>query len=89
MADVKAGSRVLDVAAGAGDQTLDIAERVGPRGQVRATDISPGILEFAKENARRAGYGNVDIKLGRPERAATDAWKAVSLRDERRNPSSP
>ena len=62
MAGVKPGSRVLDVAAGAGDQTLDIAERVGPNGYVLATDISPGILEFAKENARRAGYGNVETK---------------------------
>src|SRR3990170_4299133 len=62
MADVKPGSRVLDAAAGAGDQTLDIAERVGPNGYVLATDISPGILEFAKENARRAGYGNVETK---------------------------
>jgi ubiquinone/menaquinone biosynthesis C-methylase UbiE len=32
MAGVVPGSHVLDVAAGAGDQTLDIAERVGPHG---------------------------------------------------------
>ncbi len=63
MADVKPGSRVLDAAAGAGDQTLDIASRVGPNGYVLATDISPGILEFAKENARRARYRNVEIKV--------------------------
>jgi cyclopropane fatty-acyl-phospholipid synthase-like methyltransferase len=41
MAGVKAGSRVLDVAAGAGDQTLHAAKRVGPNGMVLATDISP------------------------------------------------
>jgi SAM-dependent methyltransferase len=51
---------VLDVAAGAGDQTLDIAARVGPNGYVLATDMSPAILEFAQANARRAGYGNVE-----------------------------
>ena len=62
LADVKLGSRVLDVAAGAGDQTLDIAERVGPTGYVLASDLSPDILAFAKENARRAGYNNVDVK---------------------------
>jgi SAM-dependent methyltransferase len=62
MADVKSGARVLDVAAGAGDQTLDAAKRVGPSGYVLATDLSPGILEFAKDNARRAGYGNVETK---------------------------
>ena len=60
LAAVRPGARVLDVAAGAGDQTLDIAKRVGPSGYVLATDLSPAILEFAKDNARRAGYGNVE-----------------------------
>ncbi len=60
MANIKTGSRVLDVAAGAGDQTLDIADRVGPSGSVLATDLSPAILEYAKDNAHRAGYRNVE-----------------------------
>jgi len=60
MAEVGLGARVLDVAAGAGDQTLDIAQRVGPTGAVLATDLSPAILEFAKERARHAGYDNVE-----------------------------
>jgi len=60
MAEVAPGARVLDIAAGAGDQTLDIAKRVGPTGSVLATDLSPAILEFAKDKARRAGYGNVE-----------------------------
>ena len=59
MAGVRRGARVLDVAAGAGDQTLDIAQRVGPEGFVLATDLSASILEFAKGNAQRAGYANV------------------------------
>lgn len=63
MANIKSGQRVLDIAAGAGDQTLDIAERVGPSGEVLATDISPGILEFALANVRRAGFDNVSVKV--------------------------
>jgi SAM-dependent methyltransferase len=63
MAEIKAGARVLDVAAGAGDQTLEIARRVGPNGSVLATDISPVILALAKENARRAGYANVEAQV--------------------------
>jgi SAM-dependent methyltransferase len=59
MAGIRLGSRVLDVAAGAGDQTLQIAQRVGSAGHVLATDIAPIILELAAENARRAGYSNV------------------------------
>jgi SAM-dependent methyltransferase len=54
------GSRVLDVAAGAGGQTLAAARRVGPSGHVLATDISPAILEFAAGEAARAGVGNVE-----------------------------
>jgi SAM-dependent methyltransferase len=68
MAGVKPGARVLDVAAGAGDQTLDIAERVGPQGAVLATDVSPAILEFAGANARRAGYRNVETRVADGER---------------------
>jgi SAM-dependent methyltransferase len=59
MAGVKPGSRVLDVAAGAGEQTLAAARRVGPAGQIVATDISPVILEYADRSARLAGLDNV------------------------------
>lgn len=55
MCEVGRGSRVLDVAAGAGDQSLQTAERVGARGYVLATDLSPAILERARENARGSG----------------------------------
>jgi SAM-dependent methyltransferase len=56
------GSRVLDVAAGAGGQTLAAARRVGPSGAVLATDISPRILEFAQDSAREAGLANVETR---------------------------
>lgn len=59
MGGVRLGGRVLDVAAGAGDQTLDIARRVGPGGQVLATDLSPAILALAQSNAERAGLRNI------------------------------
>lgn len=56
---IGAGSRVLDIAAGAGSQTLAAARKVGPTGVVLATDISSNILEFAEHQARAAGLGNV------------------------------
>lgn len=67
MAGVQAGARVLDVAAGAGDQTLDIARRVGERGTVLAVDFSPRLLAFAKTNAAQAGYANVQTLVGDAE----------------------
>jgi SAM-dependent methyltransferase len=60
MAAVGSGARVLDVAAGAGEQTLTAARRIGATGHVLATDISPAILGFARDAARRAGLGNVE-----------------------------
>ena len=69
-AAVGPGSRVLDVAAGAGDQTLAIARRVGPRGRVLATDLSPTILALAKARCRRAGFGQVETIAGDAEALA-------------------
>ncbi len=62
MAGIGQGSQVLDVAAGAGDQTIVVAERVGPSGRVLATDISPGILKFAAERAHDGGYTNAETR---------------------------
>jgi SAM-dependent methyltransferase len=59
-AHLTTGSRVLDIAAGAGGQTLAAARRVGPPGHVLATDISPAILEFAAAEAALAGVANVE-----------------------------
>ncbi len=63
MARVGPGSHVLDIAAGAGDQSLMAAERVGPRGRVLATDLSGNILEFAAENARIQGFDNLETQV--------------------------
>ena len=59
-AGVGTGSRVLDVAAGTGGQTILAARRVGAGGRVLATDISPTILTYAAKAAADAGLGNVE-----------------------------
>jgi len=63
MAAIGPGCRVLDIAAGAGDQSLQAAARVGAAGYVLATDISSQILEFAAANAHSAGYRNIDTAV--------------------------
>lgn len=63
MAQVDTGSRVLDVAAGAGDQTLQAALRTGAGGYVLATDISSNILEYAAAAARAEGFSQVECKV--------------------------
>ncbi|HVU50074.1 MAG TPA: methyltransferase domain-containing protein [Polyangia bacterium] len=72
LARVGAGCRVLDVAAGAGDQTLQAASRVGPQGSVLATDLSPEILAYAAKEASRAGLRNVETRAMDGENLALD-----------------
>ena len=60
MAGVGAGMHVLDLACGAGSQTLRTAGRVGPQGRVVAADISPIMLESVREAARRRGLGQIE-----------------------------
>jgi ubiquinone/menaquinone biosynthesis C-methylase UbiE len=55
VAGVATGSHVLDVAAGAGGQSLAAARRTGPTGRVVAADISPAILRYAAQSAAQAG----------------------------------
>jgi len=55
MAHIGSGSSVLDVAAGAGEQTVEVAKRVGPSGSVLATDLSANILQFAQKSAKQEG----------------------------------
>ena len=66
-ARLRPGARVLDLAAGAGDQTKDIALAVGPTGDVLATDISPKILDFARGRLEAAGLANVRFAVADAE----------------------
>jgi ubiquinone/menaquinone biosynthesis C-methylase UbiE len=72
VADVGIGSSVLDVAAGAGDQTLIAAHRVGPTGRVLATDLSSNILALALTNARQAGFDHVETLVADGENLPVD-----------------
>ena len=63
LADLRTGNRVLDVAAGTGDQTLLAARRVGPNGYVLAIDISTNMLNTATDAVRRAGLTNVETRI--------------------------
>ncbi|MBL7872445.1 MAG: class I SAM-dependent methyltransferase [Cyclobacteriaceae bacterium] len=63
MASISAGSHVLDIAAGAGEQSITTAKIVGTTGYVLATDISPNILAYAKQMAEQAGINNVETKV--------------------------
>jgi ubiquinone/menaquinone biosynthesis C-methylase UbiE len=62
MAGIQSAMRVLDVACGAGSQTIQSAKRVGPHGRVVASDISATMLDHARQNAAKAGLQNVETR---------------------------
>ncbi len=62
MAQVQKGYKILDIAAGAGEQSITAAEKVGPNGSVLATDLSPKILDYAKELASEKGMTNIKTR---------------------------
>ena len=61
LARVRPGASVLDVGGGYGEPSLTAARVVGPKGRVICTDISPGLLAFARERASEAGFDNVEF----------------------------
>ncbi|MFQ5946817.1 MAG: class I SAM-dependent methyltransferase [Anaerolineae bacterium] len=63
LARIGPGSRVLDVAAGDGDQSLLAAERVGSSGYVLATDLAEDLLAYAQSSAREAGLRNLETQV--------------------------
>jgi ubiquinone/menaquinone biosynthesis C-methylase UbiE len=63
LANIRVGDKVIDIGAGAGDQAIAAARRVGPTGTVLATDISAGMLETASEAARREGLSNFETRV--------------------------
>src|SRR5215475_8855841 len=73
IAAVQSGSRVLDVAAGTGEQTLIAAHRVGPTGYVLATDHSSSMLNVAAEVARKEDLTNLETRVMNAENLALDA----------------
>lgn len=62
-ASITEGDRVLDIAAGTGDQSIAAAKMVGESGSVLATDLSANMLHFAKELADHEGLSNVETMV--------------------------
>jgi SAM-dependent methyltransferase len=64
---LKGGETVLDLGSGAGFDCFLAAQRVGRQGRVIGVDMTPEMIERARENASRGKYGNVEFHLGEIE----------------------
>jgi len=67
LASLKPGETVLDLGSGGGIDALLAAQRVGSQGRVLGVDMTPAMLEKARENAKRAGADNVEFRQGEIE----------------------
>ncbi len=67
MASLKEGETVLDLGSGAGFDCFLAASRVGKEGKVIGVDMTPDMIDRARENARKGNYTNVEFRLGEIE----------------------
>jgi ubiquinone/menaquinone biosynthesis C-methylase UbiE len=67
LAGLNKGETVLDLGSGAGLDCFLAAGKVGQAGKVIGVDMTPEMIDRARENARKNGYGNVEFRLGEIE----------------------
>jgi arsenite methyltransferase len=66
--ELQPGETVLDLGSGGGIDVFLAARIVGPTGRAIGVDMTPAMLERARQNARKTGYANVEFREGRLER---------------------
>jgi SAM-dependent methyltransferase len=67
IAGLNEAERVLDLGSGAGFDCFLAAEEVGPEGRVVGVDMTPEMVETARENVETNDAGNVEFRLGEIE----------------------
>ena len=67
IASLKEGETVLDLGAGAGIDCFLAANKVGKNGRAIGVDMTPEMLDKARENAAKGNYTNVEFRLGEIE----------------------
>jgi ubiquinone/menaquinone biosynthesis C-methylase UbiE len=67
LASLKKGQTVLDLGSGGGFDCFLAAKRVGKNGRVIGVDMTPEMVDKARENARKGKYENVEFRLGEIE----------------------
>jgi len=70
--ELRPGETVLDLGSGGGLDAFLAAERVGPAGRVIGVDMTPQMIERARDNARSAGLSQVEFRQGRLEQLPVD-----------------
>jgi ubiquinone/menaquinone biosynthesis C-methylase UbiE len=64
---IRPGDRVADLGSGGGYFTFWLAKAVGPNGKVYAVDIDEEMNDLVAQQAKKDGFGNVEVILAKPE----------------------
>jgi arsenite methyltransferase len=67
LASLRRGETVLDLGSGPGFDCFLAANKVGNAGRVIGVDMTPEMVEKARENAEKGNYANVEFRLGEIE----------------------
>jgi len=67
IASIKPGETVLDLGSGAGFDALLAARQLAGTGRVIGVDMTPAMITKARRNAAKAGFANVEFRLGEIE----------------------
>jgi ubiquinone/menaquinone biosynthesis C-methylase UbiE len=67
LVSLKEGETVIDLGSGAGVDCFLASKKVGERGKIIGIDMTPEMLDKARENARKGNYENVEFRLGEIE----------------------
>ena len=67
IASLEAGQTVIDLGSGGGIDCFLAANRVGPTGRVIGVDMTPEMIDRARDAATKGGHANVEFRLGEIE----------------------
>jgi len=67
LTSLKEGETVLDLGSGVGFDCFLTANKVGKEGKVIGIDMTPEMIDQARENAQKSDYNNVEFRLGEIE----------------------
>jgi len=75
-----AGEHIVDIGCGAGIDSIIAAKMVGATGSVIGVDMTPAMVEKAREGAKEAAVHNVEFRQGFGESLpVTDSWADVVI----------
>ncbi len=67
IASLKEGETIVDLGSGAGFDCFLAANKVGEAGLIIGVDMTPDMLDKARDNTLKGGYNNVEFRLGEIE----------------------